>query len=397
MTDSTSKHALQFGAGNIGRGFIGQLLAQSGYRVNFVDVVDPLIQLLNQRGHYTIREIGAAGEREITIQNVGALNAKAENDVTAAISRAEIITTAVGPDVLPVIAAAIAAGLKQRAAVNPDTCLNIIACENLINNSQILKEHVLSRLPAEYHRYVESKIGFPNCVIDRVVTTPGDAVLKADPLAVIAEGEGIWIVDRHGFKGDPPSIKEMQLTDKLNAYVEQKLFTLNTAHAITGYLGYLKGYRYIHEAIRDPEIYSVVLGSVWEFGAVLVKRHNLDPVAQQQYAAQTLKRFENPTLPDPVTRVGRDPKRKLAPADRLVKPAMLAVEAGVTPTNLATGIAAALLYDDPTDPQAMELGQALRNFGLDTVLNEVCQLPPHSVLAGLVRGKVSKAVRAAVF
>jgi mannitol-1-phosphate 5-dehydrogenase len=110
-----------------------------------------------------------------------------------------------------------------------------------------------------------------------------------------------------------------------------------------------------------------------------------------------LKRFENPTLPDPVTRVGRDPKRKLAPADRLVKPAMLAVEAGVTPTNLATGIAAALLYDDPTDPQAMELGQALRNFGLDTVLNEVCQLPPHSVLAGLVRGKVSKAVRAAVF
>jgi len=393
----SQKKAVQFGAGNIGRGFIGQVLSRAGYRLNFVDVVDPLIKQINERGRYTLTEIDAAGQKEVTIENVSAISAKDEAAVIEAITEADIITTAVGPDVLPIIARAVAKGLQQRAGENPDTALNIIACENLINNSNILRGHVISHLSKEHQAYVEKNVGFPNCVIDRVVTAPSDAAQKADPLAVVAEGQGIWIADRHAVVGEPPSIAGLQFTDKLEAYVEQKIFTLNTAHAITGYLGYLKGYQYIHEALRDPEIYRTVLGSVWEFGAVLTKRHNLDPVAQQQYAAQILKRFENSTIPDPVERVARDPKRKLSPTDRLVKPALLAMEAGVTPNYLSTGIAAALLYDDPTDKQAVELGQALQTQGLEAVLRDVCQLPPDSTLTALVKGRMSKAVRASVF
>ncbi len=391
------KQAVQFGAGNIGRGFIGQVLSQAGYWLNFVDVVDPLITLINKQGRYTLTEIDADGQKEVAVENVSAISAKDEANVVTAITQADIITTAVGPDVLPIIARAVAKGLQQRAETNPSLSLNIIACENLINNSQILKKHVLHHLPTKYHAYVENKIGFPNCVIDRVVTAPAESVQKADPLAVVAEGRGTWIADRHGVVGEPPVIAGLQFTEKLEAYVEQKIFTLNTAHAITGYLGYLKGYQYIHEALRDPEIYRVVLGSMWEFGAVLTKRHNLDPVAQQQYAGQTLKRFENSIIPDSVERVGRNPKRKLAPADRLVKPAVLALEAGVTPNYLATGIAAALLYDAPGDTQAAELGQALKEQGLEAVLNDVCQLPPDSALTALIKEKMSKAVRSAIF
>lgn len=39
------KTAIQFGAGNIGRGFIGMLLAQAGYRVIFADVSLSLIHI----------------------------------------------------------------------------------------------------------------------------------------------------------------------------------------------------------------------------------------------------------------------------------------------------------------------------------------------------------------
>ena len=383
--------AIQFGAGNIGRGFIGLLLSQTGFAVVFVDVIDPLVEAINRQGKYTIKEIVDGEARTTTVENVRAINGKAEAEVVEAISQATIITTAVGPNVLPIIARVIAKGLQRRAELNLETSLNIIACENLIDNSKILQEHVFSHLSADIQRYVEAQVGFPRCVIDRVVTNPSEAERATNPLLVIAEGQGQWIVDRFGFVGQPPAIAGMKLTDNLDAYVEQKIFTLNTAHAATGYLGYLKGYEFIHQALQDPEIRQVVTGAIEESSAALIKRHNLNPEAQKQYAASTLQRFANDAVPDPIVRVVREPKRKLAPNDRLIKPALLALEVGVAPTNLATAIAAALLYDHPDDPQAVELSDELKDKGVDQVLEQVCNLSSDSILAQLVKEKLSEA------
>ena len=383
--------AIQFGAGNIGRGFIGLLLAQTGYEVIFVDVVDPLVEAINRQGKYTIKEIFDGQERSTTVENVRAINGKAEAEVVEAISQAAIITTAVGPNVLPIIARVIAQGLQRRAELHLETPLNLIACENLIDNSKILHDHIFSHLPADVHQYVEAHNGFPRCVVDRVVTNPSEAERAANPLAVIAEGQGQWIVDRLGFVGESPAIEGMKLTDNLDAYVEQKIFTLNTAHAATGYLGYLKGYEFIHQALQDPEIHQIVTGAMAESSAALIKRHSLDPEAQKQYALNTLQRFANEAVPDPVIRVVREPKRKLAPNDRLIKPALLALEVGVSPLNLATAIAAALLYDHPDDPQAVELSGELKDKGVDQVLEQVCNLSSDSILAQLVKEKLSEA------
>ncbi|HPJ99686.1 MAG TPA: mannitol-1-phosphate 5-dehydrogenase, partial [Candidatus Hydrogenedentes bacterium] len=49
------KRALQFGAGNIGRGFLGQLYYESGYAATFVDVLDDVVRALNERGEYPLR------------------------------------------------------------------------------------------------------------------------------------------------------------------------------------------------------------------------------------------------------------------------------------------------------------------------------------------------------
>jgi mannitol-1-phosphate 5-dehydrogenase len=382
--------AIQFGAGNIGRGFIGVVLSQAGYPVVFVDVIEPLVEAINWQGQYTIKEIVDGQARTTTVENVRAINGTAEAEVVEAISQAAIITTAVGPNVLPIIARVIAKGLQRRAELNQKTALHIIACENLIDNSKTLQEYVFSHLPVDVQRYVEKYIGFPGCVIDRVVTNPSEAERAANPLLVIAEGEGQWIVDQLAFVGQPPAIAGMKLTDNLDAYVEQKIFTLNTAHAATGYLGYLKGYEFIHQALQDPAIRQVVTGAIEESSAALIKRHGLDPQAQAQYARTTLKRFANDALADPIVRVVREPKRKLAPNDRLVKPALLALEAGIAPVNLATVIAAALLYDNPADLQAAELVGELKDKGVDQMLAEIANLPSDSVLAQLVKEKLSE-------
>ena len=379
--------AIQFGAGNIGRGFIGVLLARAGYTLIFVDVIDTVVEAINRQGQYTIKEIIDGQAQATTIENVSAINGKAENEVVEAIAQATLITTAVGPNVLRIIAPVIAKGVRRRAELGLETPLNIIACENLIDNSRILQGYVHSHLSPEDRVYAEQHIGFPRCVIDQVVTNPSEAERVANPLVVIAEGHGLWLVDREGFIGEPPTIKGMQPTDNLDAYVEQKIFTLNTAHAIIGYLGYLKGYEFIHEALQDAEIHQIVSGAMEESSLALIKRHNLNPEQQAQYVADTFKRFANEALPDPIVRVAREPKRKLAPNDRLIKPALLAIEAGITPTNLATGIAAALLYDNSDDPQSVELSKAISAKGLDAVLDEVCNIKSGSILAELVKEK----------
>lgn len=390
MAYQPAKQAVQFGAGNIGRGFIGIMLAQAGYQLTFVDVVEAVVTALNERGQYSVVEIDATGRRVVTVEAVRALDGRDEAAVTEAVSQADLVTTAVGPNVLRIIAPVIAKGLARRAEHGIETPLNIIACENLIDNSKILQEYVRSHLPADYHAYLERWVGFPRCVVDKVVTSPSEAERAQDPLLVIAEGQGLLIVDRTEFVGEPPLIAGMQPTDKLDAYVEKKIFTLNTAHAVTAYLAYARGIEFVHEALQQPDIRQTVQAVIDEVSAVLVKRHQLDPADQAAYAATVLQRFDNATIPDPVARVGREPKRKLAPNDRLIKPALLALELGLTPHALATGIAAALRYDNPDDEQARALQAELKAKGLAAVLAEVSDLPPDSPLIALVQAKLDK-------
>ena len=53
--------SVHFGAGNIGRGFIGQLLHESGYDITFVDIQDDLVDALKKNGRY---DVILADERE---------------------------------------------------------------------------------------------------------------------------------------------------------------------------------------------------------------------------------------------------------------------------------------------------------------------------------------------
>ena len=102
--------ALHFGAGNIGRGFIGALLHHSGYEVVFADVNETMVSLLNEKKEYTV-ELADGGRQTETIGPVSAINsAKQEQELYRLINDAAIITTAVGPNVLKFIAPSIAKG-----------------------------------------------------------------------------------------------------------------------------------------------------------------------------------------------------------------------------------------------------------------------------------------------
>lgn len=352
------KTAIQFGGGNIGRGFIGAVLSQAGYRVVFADVVAEVIDRINKDGKYTVHVMDVE-QKDIEISNICAVNSGSEEAV-AEVVKAEIITTAVGVRILKFVAPTIAKGIAARKAADVEEPLNIVACENAIRATSQLKELTYALLDEETAKWADAHVGFADCSVDRIVPP----VRSENPIDVVVENFYEWNVEEKSFVGAAPKIDGMNLADNLLAYIERKLFTLNTGHAITAYLGQMKGYKTIDESIADPEIYAVVKAAMQQSGEGLVRKFGFDHDAHFAYIEKIIKRFKNPYLKDDVTRVGREPLRKLSANDRLVLPTMTALSYGLPVDKLVVGIAAALHFTNAEDPQSVEMHAAIDELGV---------------------------------
>ena len=362
------KKAIQFGAGNIGRGFIGSLLYKAGHHVVFADVNTEIIDKINKDKEYTIHVMDTVCSEEKVNDISGVISIN--NEIYKEIVEAEIITTAVGPVVLPRIAPTIAKGIALRKENGVKNYLNIIACENAIKASSQLEEEVKKYLTKDEVDYLEEFVGFPNCSVDRIVPP----VKSENILDVVVENYYEWNVEEKAFKGEIPKIEGMNLVDNLMAYIERKLFTLNTGHAITAYFGYLKGYETIEESIKDEVIYDFVKKAMIESGKGLIAKYNFDEEAHYKYINKIIDRFKNPYLKDDVARVGREPLRKLNENDRLIKPLITARGFNINTDNLLLGVGAALHYDNKEDSQSVQLQSLINEKGIKESLAEISKI-----------------------
>jgi mannitol-1-phosphate 5-dehydrogenase len=335
--------AVHFGAGNIGRGFVGLILHKAGYEVVFADVNGELIDALATTPSYVVTEVGD-GASVWTVDNYRALNsATHENDVIAEIATADIVTTAVGPNILRFVAPLIAKAIAQRSSdLAP---LAVMACENAIN--------------------VADTAIFANTAVDRIV--PGQ-----DPdagLNVTVESFFEWAIESTPFGATTPVIPDAHFVDDLAPYIERKLFTVNTGHATAAYHGFAAGVSSMSEAFSTPAI--AVLA---ETKALLVAKHGFDPEVQQQYIDKNMVRFANPELSDTVDRVGRQPLRKLGRHERFVGPAAELAERGLSSDALVRTMGVALRFDVPEDPQSVELQQLLGSVTAEEFVTQVTGL-----------------------
>ncbi|MGO4268610.1 mannitol-1-phosphate 5-dehydrogenase [Paenibacillus sp. TAF58] len=349
--------AVHFGAGNIGRGFIGLILSQAGYEVIFSDVNDSLVELLQERKSYTVR-LANEDQESFTVSNVTAINGKNLEDVARAVAEADLVTTAVGVNILKHIAAGIAKGIEMRIERGAAP-LHIIACENAIGGSTQLKEHVYAHLSEDLRDTVDEYIAFPNAAVDRIVPIQ----YNEDPLQVTVEPFYEWVVDESQMMEDFDRINGILYVKHLEPYIERKLFTVNTGHCSAAYFGYLHGFTTIQDAMAHSQIASLVRHVMHETGVLLIKKHGFDLAKHEQYIDKIVNRFINPHLIDEVTRVGRSPIRKLSSNDRLTRPALQAYDLGMKPTYLAMAMAAAFLFKDQEDPEAAQIQADLRKLG----------------------------------
>ncbi|KIX98230.1 uncharacterized protein Z520_06310 [Fonsecaea multimorphosa CBS 102226] len=377
--------AVHFGGGNIGRGFIAELLHETGYEVIFVDVVDDLINRINASKSYKITEVGEEGEKSKVITNYRAINSKYNMDeVVQCIADADIVTCAVGPNVLKFIAKPIADGIAARTKSKP---LAVIACENMINATDALKALITDEknMKPEVLKELDSKAEFGNSAIDRIVPTqPPHANLD-----VVIESFFEWCVETTGFKSGHPNVKGIHWVDDLEPYIERKLFTVNTSHATAAYFAYNKGIKTIHEAMADPEIRQEVHEALEETAHLISGKHGITPEEQQQYVDTIISRISNPHLEDVPVRVGRAPLRKLGRKERFIGPAAQLAERGYDVTALVRGVEMALRFQNVEgDEESKELAQIMSTLGPEEATTKLTGLEPSHPLYPKILEKV---------
>ncbi|QBR73636.1 mannitol-1-phosphate 5-dehydrogenase [Microbacterium sediminis] len=370
--------AVHFGAGNIGRGFVGLLLHEGGYELVFSDVAAPLVDAINAADQYTVHEVGVGG-RDHVVTGFRALNSAQDPDAVAAeVAAADVATTAVGPTVLRFIAPLLVAGLRRR---DPGAApLQVMACENAIGATDTLRGEMQAAAGDDWDELAARAV-FANTAVDRIVPGQPDGA----GIDVTVEPFFEWAIERAPFGDTPPNIPGAHFVDDLSPYIERKLFTVNTGHATAAYLGAQAGHEKIAEALADESVAAGVEAALEDTSRILVAKHEFAPEELAEYRATILDRFRNDALPDTVRRVGRQPLRKLSRHERFIGPAAEAAERGLPVDGLLAAVGAALAFDDPEDEQSVEMRRLLGELDAPEFVRRVSGLDAdHPLYAGLV-------------
>ena len=376
--------AVMYGGGNIGRGFIGALLSQSGYRVTFIDVAEPVVKHLQEKGSYPIRYVYSGGHEDVLVENVTAVNGNDTEAASDVIANCDIMATAVGARILKFIVPNIVAGLRKRWAMG-NKPLNIIVCENLMDANLVVEGMIKEQLTEEECKKFDETVGLVEASIGRMVPVQTEEMKDGEPMRVCVERYGFLPTDKAAFKGGVPEIKNMVPFAPFDFYIKRKLYVHNMGHATCAYLGDLLELQYIYQSIDVADVRILVQNAMLESAMALSKKYGVALEDIVLHITDLLNRFTNAALLDTCARVGGDPGRKLSPDDRLIGSSALALECGVTPAYIAVG-AAAGVHRYIKEAEGMEQGMEAAK----QVLSQVSKLDTDGKLAGMILAMYEK-------
>lgn len=360
------KKAIMYGAGSIGRGFIGKVFSDSGYEVCFLDIMPNIIEELNKRHEYPVRIVNKELTHDETVINVRAVNAGSEEAI-AEIAGCDIMATAVGVNVLPRIAPVIARGIIER--MKTGRTLDIILCENQLEADVLMRGWINECLDGQQKNWADKNVGLIEASIGRMVPVMTAEQKAEHPLLVYVEPYAELPVDSAAFKGEIPCLNGLLPYTPFGLYIKRKLFIHNLGHATCAYMGAQIGCEYIWQAAEKKEIVCAAREAMMCSAEALSREYGEEflPLLEE-HVDDLLCRFTNWSLPDSIARVGADPVRKLRRNDRFIGAALYSMEYGINPAPILAGVRAALKFNNPADITAPKLQADLKEKGLEYVI-----------------------------
>ncbi|MHA6491732.1 mannitol dehydrogenase family protein [Pseudomonas borbori] len=211
-----------------------------------------------------------------------------------------------------------AALARRRAAGTP--AFTLMSCDNLPHNGAVTRKALLAfaRLAdAGLAEWIDRHVSFPNAMVDRI--TPMTSAAHRQQLAaehgiddawpVVCEPFVQWVLEDRFVAGRPAWEKVgVQFTDDVAPYEEMKIKLLNGSHLALTYLGFLKGYRYVHETLNDPLLRRYVRAFMdLDVTPQLAAVPGID---LEGYKDTLIERFSNQAIADQLERVCSDGSSK---------------------------------------------------------------------------------------
>lgn len=197
----------------------------------------------------------------------------------------------------------------------------VLSCDNLRHNGDVVRKCVLAFAAARdaaLAAWIEAEVSFPNCMVDRITpaVTPADVQrLNAltgidDEIPIFAEDFIQWVVEDRFCDGRPAlEAVGVQFTDDVKAYEQIKLRMLNASHSVLSYPGLLAGYRFVHEAMADARIRTLVRSFL---DRDVIPLLDAPPgMALDHYRDAVIERFANPAVNDQLLRITSDGGSKI--------------------------------------------------------------------------------------
>ncbi len=369
-----------FGAGKIGRSFIGQLFGKAGYEVVFVDMDQSLVEELNRRRAYTVVIRGPDKDDRLLIKNVRAIHALDETSVAEAICNAGIMAISVGKNALPAVASVVASGLLEREKKSPGRVLDIILAENMRSADLFFREKLRQILPSSYP--LEKRVGLVETSIGKMVPMMTAKDLEEDPLQVFAEPYNTLILDKKSFRGEIPQIDELALKNNIKAWVDRKAFIHNLGHASAAFAGHLRYPEsiYMYEILSDQKIREFTRIVMRESAVILRSLYpgEYSDIELSLHIDDLITRFQNSNLGDTIFRVGSDLQRKLGSDDRFMAPIRMAIEKKVAYGMILEAMAMGFLFQAKDENEQMFPGDVdfhnMVSENMDQVFEQICGL-----------------------
>jgi len=376
------KKIIVFGAGKIGRSFIGQLFSRGGYEVIFVDINPAVVHSLNLVKRYPV-VIKDYVEETLWINDVSAILLTDTDEVVHALNSTNLAAICVGSSGFPEAARIIAFALQEREKLKIRDPLDLILAENMRNAGEALCFHMKKQLPPGFN--IAEIAGLVETSIGKMVPIMPPETAGTDPLMIYAEAYNDLIVDAKGFKNKIPEIDGLSPKENMKAWVDRKLFIHNLGHAAAAYFGnyYLPSCIFIWEILEIHEIFEKVNAAMHEAGKTLQKIYpgefSDDHIAD--HIKDLLKRFRNRALGDTIFRVGYDLPRKLDYEDRLVAPMRMAYINDLPYKNILSALICACSfhaadYDGKRSKVDKILTETYKKYGIARILEKYCKLNP---------------------
>jgi len=339
-----NKKIVVFGAGKIGRSFIGQLFSVSGFEVVFIDANRELVDGLNEKKSYKVVAVSDNSEEIILVSNIRALHSSEENKILEEIIEADFVSVSVGKNIVSLVVPNIAHAVAQKFTLYPDRNTDIIIAENMRAASEFFRNELLKYLPDGFP--IQKRIGLIETSIGKMV--PDIERSSADELTIFTEPYNSLLVDKDGFRNLIPKIKGLVPKSDFQAWVDRKAFIHNLGHASIAYFGNFrhKKAEYMYEVMQDQEVVDFGKAVMNQAAEILLLKYPGAYTREEliHHIEDLLQRFNNKSLSDTVRRVADDVSRKLGPDDRFVGIIKIAREYGGDFQMILRAMSYALVY-----------------------------------------------------